>query len=104
MNFDTLEPYLLGLCLFAVTTLIGIWPVKKLITVYEAKHELKQGSAGLLRALSGWVWIAFWIMATWFCATILGDWATHGDFAGAMDRAALRLHVLMEIAATLGDG
>lgn len=98
-----LEPILAGVVLLALATTIGILPVKKLIEVYEAKHELKQGSAGFLRSVSGWAVIAFWLMATWFCATILGDWATTGDLNGAIDRSWLRLRILLEIAASLAD-
>lgn len=98
-----LAPYLFALVLLAMATLLGILPVRKLIQVREAKHELKHGSAGFLRTMSGWVVIALWIMATWFFATILGDWATYGNLEDALDRAVLRLYILLEIAAALGD-
>jgi hypothetical protein len=103
MTLVTLLPYLLGVVLLGLATVLGIWPVRKLISVLEAKHELKHGSAGFLRTMSGWLWIAFWIIATWFCATILGDWATYGDLQAALDRAVVRLYVLVEIAAAMGD-
>lgn len=98
-----LGPYLAGAVLFALSTLIGMVPVVKLIKVREAKHELKQGSAGFLRTMSGWAVIAFWLMATWFFATIIGDWGTTGDLEGAIARSWLRLRILLEIAAALGD-
>ena len=56
--------------------------VKKLIRVHEAKHELKRGSAGFLRSVSGWSMIALWLMAVWFLATIIGDWGATGDLDG----------------------
>jgi len=99
----TLGPLFAGLLLFASATVIGIWPIKKIIQMVEAKHELKQGSAGYLRTLSGWAVIAFWIMATWFLATILGDWHTYGDLDAAIGRAWRRFEVLLHIAAALGD-
>lgn len=99
----SVEPYLAALALLALSTAIGIVPVVKLIRVYEAQHELKRGSAGFLRALSGWAIIVFWIMATWFVATILGDWAINGDLDTAIDRSMLRLYVLLELAFALAD-
>lgn len=96
-------PHLAGLALFAVSTLLGIYPMRKLIAVREAQHELRMGSASRIRQIGGWSIIAFWIMAVWFCATIIGDWGATGDLEGAVDRAWLRLRVLLEIAAALGD-
>lgn len=99
----TVTPLLVALVLLIAGTLIGIWPVRKLITVAEAKHELKHGSAGFLRSLAGWSYIAFWLMAVWFGGTIIGDWYMTGDLEGAIDRAWLRLRILLEIAAALAD-
>lgn len=87
--------------LFAASTVIGIFPVLRLIRINEAKHELKQGSASFIRTLAGWSVIAMWIGATWFCATIIGDWAATGDLDGAVERGMLRLYVLLEILAAL---
>lgn len=97
------EPYIAAVVLFAVASLLGIAPVKKIIAVYEAKHELKHGSAGFIRSLSGWAIIAFWLLTTWFLATILGDWATTQDLTGAIDRSMVRLRVVVEILAALAD-
>ncbi len=99
----SLTPFLFGILLFGLGTAIGILPVKKLIQINEARHELKRGSVGFLITVSGWAFIAFWIMAIWFFATILGDWSVHRDLQGALDRAALRLAILLEIAAALAD-
>lgn len=96
-----IEPFLAALALLAVASVLGIAPVVKLIQVYEAKHELKHGSAGFIRSLSGWAFIALWLMGTWFVATILGDWAATQDLSGAIDRSMIRLRVLLEIAAAL---
>ena len=98
-----MTPILFGILLFLVGTAFGILPVKKLIQIYEAKHELKRGSTGFLITVSGWAFIAFWIMAVWFIATILGDWSVYGDLPAALDRAMLRLRILLEIAAALAD-
>lgn len=98
-----LGPLIAGLALFAASTWIGVERVVKIIRVYEAKHELKQGSAGWLRSISGWSMIAFWVMTTWFLATIIGDWWVTADLAGALDRSWLRLRILLEIAAALSD-
>lgn len=100
---DLLAPSLTALALLIAGTLMGIWPVKKLIAVQEAKHELKHGSAGFLRSLSGWSIIAFWLMSLWFGGTILGDWAVSGDLDGALDRAWLRLRILIEIAIAIAE-
>jgi len=96
-------PAFFCLILFVLSTLIGIAPVMKLIKVQEARHELRQGSAGAIRQISGWAIIAFWIMATWFFATILGDWGATGDLDAALERSYLRLRILLEIAAALAD-
>lgn len=100
---ETLAPAFFALALLALSALIGMIPVKKLIQVREAKHELKQGSAGFLRTISGWTVIAFWLMGTWFFATIIGDWGATGDLEGAIARAWLRLRILLEIAAALAE-
>jgi hypothetical protein len=84
-------------------TALGIPQVLRLIRIAEAKHELKLGSASFIRTLAGWSVIAVWIGATWFFATIIGDWAMTGDLAGAVDRGMLRLYVLLEILATLAS-
>jgi hypothetical protein len=97
-------PVLLSIAaLFAAMTAIGIAPVMRLIRIREARHELKQGSASFIRTLAGWSVIAVWIGATWFFATIIGDWAVSGDLAGAIDRGMLRLYVLLEILSALAS-
>ena len=96
-------PIIAALTLFVVATVMGIAPVAKLIRVAEAKHELKQGSAGWIRSISGWVIVAFWLMATWFLATIIGDWGVTGDLNGAVERSFLRLRILLEIAVALAN-
>ena len=98
-----LLPYLLGIGLFGLSTAFGIAPVRKLIQIREAKHELRRGSTGFILTVSGWAFVAFWIMAVWFAATVLGDWGTHGDFDAALDRASLRLRILAEIAIAIAD-
>ena len=100
---SSFSPFLFGGLLLAFSTAIGCIPVMKLILVKEARHELRQGSAGAIRAISGWAIIVFWLMATWFFATILGDWHVTGDLEGAMERSYLRLRILLEIAAALAD-
>ena len=96
-------PPLATLVLLALSTVLGMAQVAKIIKVYEARHELKHGSAGFIRSISGWSLVAFWAMAVWFVATVIGDWWVSDDLAGAMYRAWLRLRILLEIAAALGD-
>lgn len=98
-----LLPLLMAVPLLALATALGIAPMKKILVMREARHELRHGSAGALRALAGWSVIAFWAMAVWFLATILGDWQMTGDLDGALERAMLRLRVLLEIAAAIAD-
>ena len=100
---DVFAPILGALLLLVVSTMFGIAPVKKLIEVREAKHELKHGSAGFLRTTAGWFVIVLWLAFTWFGATILGDWWATGDLEGAIARGWLRLRVLLELLAALGD-
>ena len=97
------SPFLAAVVLLVGATFVGMAPVVKLIKVYEAHHELKQGSAGWLRTIGGWSMVAFWLMTTWFLATIVGDWGATGDLSGAVDRSWLRLRILLEIAAALAD-
>lgn len=86
------------LVLLALGTVSGILPVVKIIQMYEARHELRQGSTGWLRSMAGWAFIAFWLMAVWYFATIIGDWAVSSDLEGAFERSLLRLRILLEIA------
>ena len=97
------SPLIAAIVLLAGATFVGMVPVVKLIKVYEAHHELKQGSAGWLRTIGGWSMIAFWLMTTWFLATIVGDWWMSGDLNAAVGRSWLRLRILLEIAASLAD-
>ena len=101
MTPDLFPQILSAFALLGAATALGIWPVRKLIQVSEAKHELKHGSAGFIRTVSGWSVIALWLMATWFTATIIGDWGATGDLSGAMDRGWLRFRILLEIAVAL---
>ena len=103
MALVTPLPLLLAFVLMGLSALIGIRPIRKWIEVHEAKHELKHGSAGFIRTTSGWIIIVLWLSFTWFLATILGDWSATGDLAGAIDRAWLRLQILLEILAALSD-
>lgn len=96
-------PLLCAVLLLVLSTLIGYQPVKKLIQIGEAKHELKHGSAGFIRTTSGWLVIVLWLAFTWFIATVLGDWMATGDLERAIDRGWLRLQILLEILAALGD-
>lgn len=96
-------PLLSALTLFALSTAMGMWQVAKIIQIREAKHELKQGSAGFLRSISGWSVVFIWFGAVWFCATIIGDWGVSGDLEGAIDRGWVRLQVLLEILAALAE-
>ena len=96
-------PALAFLALLAVATLLGTRPIKKLIQVQEAKHELKHGSAGFLRTMSGWIIIAIWLAATWFVATIIGDWWATADLDGAIARSGRRLELILHILAALAD-
>ncbi|GLQ33999.1 hypothetical protein GCM10007939_02820 [Amylibacter marinus] len=84
-------------------TSIGVFPIKKLIKVYEAKHELKQGSAGFIRSISGWMIIVLWLFASWYFATICGDWWITGDLDGAIERSFKRLEILLSILQALGN-
>lgn len=103
MQPQLIYPVLAGLALFATSTAIGVGMVKKLIQVREAQHELKRGSAGFLRSISGWSMIALWVLSVWFFSTIIGDWGVTGDFDGAMARSWLRLQIVLEIAAAVMD-
>ncbi|MEO0752473.1 MAG: hypothetical protein AAFY25_11790 [Pseudomonadota bacterium] len=96
-------PFLATLTLFVVSTGAGMIQVVKVIQIREAKHELKQGSAGFLRSIGGWSVIFIWFGAVWFLATIIGDWGVSGDLAGAWDRGQLRLRILLEILAALAE-
>lgn len=101
LNF--LGPIPTTLLLIGIATSLGAYPIKKLIQVREAKHELKQNSPGYIRTISGWTIIALWLAATWFFATITGDWWATGDLSGALERSARRLELLLHILAALGD-
>lgn len=101
MIFSLVSPILAGALLFAAATFAGMLPVARMIRIHEARHELKRGSYGYATSIAGWSLIAFWLMATWFVATIIGDWHASGDLNGALERSALRLMVLIEIAGAL---
>ena len=101
--FETLGPIAATLLLVCLATSVGIIPIRKLIQVQEAKHELKQGSPGFFRTMAGWTIIAFWLAGTWFFATITGDWWATGDLEGAIARSGRRLELILHILAALAD-
>lgn len=96
-------PIISGLVLFGFSTFVGMIGVVKIIKIYEAKHELKQGSAGWIRSISGWSFIGFWVLATWFLTTVIGDWHASDDLGGASERSLLRLRIILEIAAAMAE-
>ena len=98
-----LSPWVFGLILFLSASLIGVWPIRKLIQMREANHELKRDSAGFLRTIGGWSFVAFWVMAVWFCSTIIGDWAYNGDLDAAYQRSLNRLELLLRLAQMLAE-
>ena len=98
-----LGPVFAGLVLLLVGAALGIAPVRKLITVYEARHELRYGAASFLRGLAGWGFVAIWLIAVWFCGTIIGDWGATGDLDGALERSWRRAEILLRIAAAVMD-
>lgn len=98
-----LGPIIAVLLLICLAASVGAYPIKKLIRVQEAKHELKHGSPGFFRTMSGWIIIVFWLAATWFFATIIGDWSATGDLNAAIGRSGRRLELLLRILAALSD-
>jgi len=102
--FDVLAPFLATIGLIALSAGVGILPMRKIVQMREARHELKHGSASFLRAMSGWLFIALWLTATWFCATIIGDWGVTGDLDGAIARSGRRLEILLHLLAAFADG
>jgi hypothetical protein len=101
--FFALGPVLATVSVIFIAASLGIYPIKKLIQVREAKHELKHGSAGFFRTMSGWIVIAIWVAVTWFVATIIGDWWATGDLNGAIARSWLRLELILRILEALSD-
>ena len=98
-----LGPILATLLIIGIASGVGIHPIRKLIQVQEAKHELKHGSAGFLRTMSGWFIIVIWLAVTWFAATVTGDWWATGDLGGAIERGWYRLELLLIILEALSD-
>ncbi|WP_299686851.1 hypothetical protein [uncultured Tateyamaria sp.] len=94
-------PVLGGLALLAASTAFGIPMIRKIVTVREAKHELRAGSAGFLRSIAGWAVVVIWLLATWYVATIVGDWFATGDLGGAVERSMRRLQIVFEIVISL---
>ena len=88
--------------LFAFSTYLGLIPVHRMIQRREARHELRLGSASYLRRMGGLLFVFVWIITVVFLSTILGDWGTTGDLEAALDRASLRLGLLLRFAASFG--
>lgn len=53
--------------------------------------------------MSGWTISVFRLVATWFFATIIGDFWASGDLNAAIDRSGRRLELLLRISAVLAD-
>lgn len=100
---NSFAPFLALAVLLVLSAAFGVRPMRKLIEVREAKHELKHGSAGFIRTTSGWFVIVLWLAFSWFAATVLGDWWATNDLEGAIDRGMIRLQILLEILAAFGE-
>lgn len=98
-----IAPLLATAALLVIATALGAPLMRGRIEAREALHELRSGSASQIRRAAGWLAVILWLMAVWFLATIIGDWMVTGDLAEAVDRSWLRLRILLEIAAALGD-
>lgn len=103
MVFDNLSPILAGFGLFVLASLMGLVPTRRFIEILEAKHELKQGSAGYLRIVARGTMVVLWLAGTWFCATIIADWGVSGDLDGAVARGMRRLEFVLILLHHLGD-
>ncbi|MEM1276159.1 MAG: hypothetical protein AAGH74_06525 [Pseudomonadota bacterium] len=100
---SSLTPEIATLLILCTASILGIYPIKKLIDVKEARHELRHGSPGFLRTISGWTIIVVWLVTTWFLATITGDWWATGDLEGALQRSGRRLELVLRILAALSN-
>jgi len=100
---NPLGPIIAVLLLIFLAASVGVYPIRKLIRIQEAKHELKHGSPGFFRTMSGWIIIVLWLTATWFFSTIIGDWWATDDLSAAIHRSGRRLELLLRILATLTD-
>ncbi len=87
--------------LWVFATVGGIVPVRKLIQMREARHELKKGSAGYLRIMGRWALVLIWALIVWYLATVLGDWSVSGDFDGAVARSMNRLEAIFRLVVAL---
>ncbi len=101
--FDALGPFLVAILVVGIGAFLGMYPVRKLIQIQEAKHELKQGSASFFRTTAGWMVIVLWLAAVWFVMTIAGDWWATGDLEGAIERSGRRLELLLRVLQAMGD-
>lgn len=88
--------------LFGASTYLGMIPVHRMIQRREAQHELRMGSASYFRRMGGLVFVAVWLITVIFLSTIIGDWAVTDDLDAAMDRAGLRIGLLLRFAASFG--
>ncbi|MEM7508566.1 MAG: hypothetical protein AAF415_17685 [Pseudomonadota bacterium] len=100
---DSLAPIVATALLICIAASLGTYPVKKLIQIREAKRELNRGSSGYILTISGWIIIAIWLIATWFFATITGDWWATGDLDGAIERSARRLELILRLLVAIAD-
>ncbi len=100
---NQLGPIIAVLLLICLAASVGAYPIKKLIRIQEAKHELRHGSPGFFRTMSGWIVIAVWVAVTWFFATIIGEWWAIEDLSAAIHRSGRRLELLLRILEALAD-
>ena len=88
--------------LFSFSTYLGLIPVHRMIQRREAQHELRWGSASYVRRMGGLFIIFVWVITVIFLSMIIGDWGVTGDLDAALDRAGLRIGLLIKMAASLG--
>lgn len=103
MNPDLLLPLGALAVALALGAIMGVVPTRRLITIREAKHELKQGSASRLREMGGWVFAAMWLLVLWFVGSVVGDWIRLGDLDAALTRSELRLRIVADILLALAS-
>lgn len=93
---DVLGSLLAGFGVWLVSAAVGARAVRKWIEVHEARREMRAGSPGRMRMISGWSVIAVWLGITWFAGSVLGDWGSTGDLDAALSRSGARLYIVLE--------
>ena len=88
---------------FVIILVSGVHVVRKLTLALEGKYEFKGDSISKRSRLAGFTVFFLWVMFASVNWSFAFDWFLSGSIEYAYDRLWIKVYVILEILAALGD-